>query len=460
MSDEFGLKRVLGLGDLIAIEVGTTIGAGIFVLIGMGIKLTGPSVPLAFIIAAVPIIMIMLSLAMVGSAIPCAGGTYRYASRLFSPGWSFFGVWGFALGTIVGAFPLYSIKAAEYFLSAFPSFHPSPLTIKIAGAAILTIFYLANLRDLKLAGYVQALMVVVLIGALIYFGAAGIGQVKPQNFTPFFAHGPLGLFSAAAILTFSLLGSNSVIELGAEIKNPGRNVPLSLLIAIPTVTLLYIIIAIVAVGVMPWEQAAGKLLNEQAAIILGPIGFRFFILAGAFLAITTTINGTFMWATKSVLVVADDRLLPPWLSKVHPVHHTPHRFLTIVWALSVASLFMNVPYGTFEVFSSIGSLIIFIPVMIAVLRFRKLLPAKYESAPFRLKGILYYLCPGMGLLLSVMAMVMCLAQLTPRWMGFFLAWLIAGAALYFLIRRHNKKQGHDHLNQNIRRDLAAWSKSE
>ena len=455
--NEFGLKRSLGLPSLIAVEIGTTIGAGIFVLIGMGIKLTGPSVPLAFIIAALPIILIMLSLAMVGSAIPCAGGTYRYASRLFNPGWSFFGIWGFALGTIAGAFPLYALKAAEYFLAAFPNYHPAPLTVKLAGAAILTVFYLANLRDLKLAGYVQALMVAILIGALIYFSASGLGQVKPENFTPLFPKGALGLFGAAAILTFSLLGSNSVIELGAEIKNPGRNIPLSLLIAIPCVTVLYVLIAVVAVGVLPWQQSAGKLLSEQAAFILGPVGCRFFIIGGAFLAITTTINGTFMWATKSVLVVADDRLLPPWLSVVHPQHHTPHRFLTIVWILSTASLFMNVPYGTFETFASIGSLIIFVPVMIAVLRFRKLLPHRYASAPFRLKGILYYLCPGAGLLLAIMAMVMCLSQLNYFWMGFFLAWLLVGASLYFLIRRWNRKSGHDYLNQNIQRDLAAWS---
>jgi len=455
--NEFGLKRSLGLPSLVAVEIGTTIGAGIFVLVGLGIKLTGPSLPFAFIVAAVPIILIMLSLAMLGSAIPCAGGTYRYASRLFSPGWSFFGVWGFALGTIAGAFPLYATKSAEYFFSAFPGYHPAPLTIKLTGALILTLFYLANLRELRIAGYVQGLMVLILIGALIYFCASGIDNVKVENFHPLFPEGVSGLLAASAVLTFSLLGSNSVIELGAEIKNPGRNIPVSLLVSISSVTLLYILIAIVASGVMPSEQSAGKLLSEQASFIMGPVGFRFFILAGAFLAITTTINGTFMWATKSILVVANDRLLPAWLSAVHPRHHTPHRFLTIVWALATASLFMNVPYGTFEVFSSIGSLIIFIPVMIAVLRFRKILPSAYNRSPFKLKGILYYLCPGAGFILSIMAMVMCLAQLTYQWIIFFLGWLLVGAGLYLFIQRYNQRRGINYLHQNIQRDLEFWS---
>jgi len=120
MSEEFGLKRVLGLFDLVAIEIGTTVGAGIFSLTALAVTITGPSVPLAFVAAAVPIVFIMMTVGMMGSAMPTVGGTYRYPSRLFSPLWATVGVWCYALGLVFGALPLYATECAQYLKAVFP----------------------------------------------------------------------------------------------------------------------------------------------------------------------------------------------------------------------------------------------------------------------------------------------------------------------------------------------------
>lgn len=484
--NEFGLKRSLGLGSLLAVEVGLIIGAGIFVLVGVAMQETGPALPLAFLIAFVPIMLVMLSLAMLGSAIPCAGGTYRYSSRLVSPGWAFLGVWGYLIGMVFGAFPLYALRAAQYFWSAFPGLAPESWNwfmaihraamhllpqlsaheffIQISAALLLTAIYLPNYRGVSLAGMVQALMVVVLLAALLYFVAAGMGHVRPEYFSPLLApqKGVTGLLVGSAILTLALLGANGVIELGAEIKNPGKNIPLSIAISVPLVTVLYVLVGVIAAGVAPWQTVAGKLLEHQAALVLGTRGMKLFLIGGAFLAITTSINGLFMCCTKSMLVVSSDRLLPPWFYAVHPRFNTPHRFLTTVWLIGLASIFCRVPAGTFESFASIGGLIIFIPLMLAVIRMKKILPEKYAAAPFKLKGIWLYICPGMGMLLSFSAILMLFfAELKNNfWRGFFLGLLLLGGTIYLAQKRRTRSTHGDLVSQNIATDLKNWRGSE
>ncbi len=457
MAEEFGLKRVLGLKELVAIEVGTTIGAGVFVLTGMALEMGGPLLPFAFLLAAVPIILVMLTLAMLGSAIPTVGGTYRYPSRLFSPMWAFIGVWGYALGMVFGAFPLYALRGSEYLLQVFPYFQTldePALELWVRGLALLllTIFFLANLRGLALAATVQGFMVLVLLSALLYFGIDGLSAVRIENLTPLFPKGLSGFLAASALLTFALLGSNSVIELGGEIKNPGRNIPRSLFIAIPLVTAIYFLVGLVVAGALPWQESAGKLLTVPAKAFLNPVEMNFFIIAGAVLAIITTLNATFMWATKSMMIVAHDELIPAGLARTNRFG-TPHRFLFIIWALGVLAVLAKAPAGTFEIYASIGGLIIFIPVMISALLIKKKLPEHYEAAAFRLKGVLFWLCPSAGVLLSLMIIGMLISQLRPWPVIFFCVWLITGALFYLWRKRSLERKRGQPISEWMKKEL-------
>ena len=439
MKTEFGLRRVLGLKELVAIEVGTTVGAGVFVLTGMALEMGGPLLPLAYLLAAVPVVLMMLTLAMLGSAIPTVGGTYRYPSRLLSPGWAFVGVWVFALGMVFGAFPLYALRGAEYLLGVLPWFEtlePSVRDwwIRLVAVVWLTVFFLANLRGLAIAALVQGVMVLVLLASLLHFGIHGLGAVSLANMQPLLPAGLGGLLAASALLTFALLGANSVIELGGEIRDPGRNIPRSLFISIPLVACLYFLVGLVAAGALPWREAAGELLVVPARSFLGPAGLAFFVLGGAVLAITTTLNATFMWATKSMMIVAADGLIPGSLAGTNRFG-APHRFLAIIWVLGVVSIVVDVPAGTFELFASVGGIIIFIPVMLSALLLRRRLPGRYAAAPFRLRGALYWVCPVTGILLALAILVMLLTQLEPLALLFFVAWLAAGALFYLLRRR-------------------------
>lgn len=455
MGNSFGLQRVLGLKELVAIEIGTTIGAGVFALTGIAAGMTGAGVPLAYLLAALPIIFVMMTIAMLGSALPTVGGTYRYPSRLFSPGWAFLGVWIYALGMVFGALPLYGLSCAQYLQAVWPQ-----LPLRTTAVVLLTFFYLLNLRGISFAAGAQALMVLLMVSALLYFGLAGLPALQEKNFQELLPHGLSGLLIAAGLLTFTLQGSNAVIELGAEIKHPGRTVPLSLLISIPMVTLLYLLVSVVAVGVIPWDQV--KDLTGPAQVFMSRPGYSFFVLAGAVLAITTTINATFMWATKSLLVLARDRLFPSGLAQTS-ARGVPRRFLTLLWLLSVLALLAGqIPLKTFASYASIGGNIIFIPVMASALVLRRKLPEVYQRAPFRLKGFLFWFCPAVGMALSVLAIVMLLVDLKRHTWPLF-AWVVVGGCFYLwrsgrLARRKKSAGPEDDFYARIQADRELMAK--
>jgi APA family basic amino acid/polyamine antiporter len=233
MKAEFGLRRVLGLKELVAIEVGTTVGAGVFVLTGTALEMGGPLLPFAFLLAAVPVVLMMLTLAMLGSAVPTVGGTYRYPSRLLSPGWAFVGVWVFALGMVFGAFPLYALRGSEYLLGVFPWFEVlDPAVrdqwIRILAVAWLTIFFLANLCGLAIAAAVQGIMVLVLLAALIHFGILGLGAVSLENMQPPLPNGIGGFLASSALdrgrgrAPLARGGGRAPGRPCAEVPRPGR----------------------------------------------------------------------------------------------------------------------------------------------------------------------------------------------------------------------------------------------
>lgn len=292
------LKRSISLLHLVGIEIGQSIGAGIFALTGLALARTGPSLPLAFLAAGVLVGMAMVVLAMVGSGHPISGGTYYYGSRFFSPTASFTGVWAYLLGAVLGMFPLYALTGAAFLRAVLPSLPQVPTAL-----ALLLLFYLANLFGARVAMWVQAVLVGVLLAALLWFIAAGVPAISAANFSPLFPGGLGGFAVAASLLTFTVLGANAAVELGDEIIDPRRNIPLSFLISIPVVVTLYAAIGVVAAGAAPWNSWRDSSLTRIAAVFMQGFPFYFFVLGGGFLAVITTLNATYLWGTKSLLEI-------------------------------------------------------------------------------------------------------------------------------------------------------------
>jgi APA family basic amino acid/polyamine antiporter len=436
-----GLKRVLGLPEVSFIAVGMTIGGGIFVFTGIVLKIAGPALPVAYALAVVPVFLSMLPLAMLGSAIPVTGGTYMYPSRMISPRLAFVGIWVYALATFFGQIPLYSIACARYIRVLMPG-----MPEILFAAVLITFFCLINVLGVKLAAQIQGVMVLVLVAALIFFSVNGLVHINPEHFENIFQKGAGNLFLGVALLTFTYLGSNGIIELGEEIKDPGRVIPRSYFITFPVVTVLYLGVALAAVNALPWQG----LVDVQEPLIavgrstLGRAGLYFFVLGGAVLALTTTLNGLFIMATKSLMVITRDGLLPERLGTVNRRFGTAHILFLLIWIISMIGVLSGLTLETFASYSALGGIIIFIPVLIASLALPRRFPEQYRDSVFKLKGFWRYFCPFVGMAMALFFCLVILVDLrSPVKIVLFILFILSGVAYYEVRKLFLLKRGVD-----------------
>jgi len=433
------LRRVLKLPTVAFIAIGFMIGGGVFVFTGIVFRITGPALPAAYALAVIPVFISMMPLAMLGSAIPTTGASYRYPSRMVSPGLAFVGVWVYAWASFFGQIPLYALGCARYAQTFLPSVSPTLLA-----AGLVTVFYVVNLLGVRLAAQLQGLLVIILIAALIYYAGSGLARLNPSNFSSGIPNGMSGLALGTALLTFTYFGANGIIELGGEIVNPGKVIPRSFIIAFVTVLLIYVAVAVATVGAVSPDflKNTEEPLLQVCRQVTGPVGVVFFTLGGAILALTTTLNALFIIGTKSLLMIAQDRLLPAKLGLLHQRFGTPHVLLTIVWGLSVLGILSGFSLETLASYAALGGMIIFLPVMVASVRLPALYPDRYEKSGFKLKGFWLWFCPLVGMMLMVFFGIIILFDLKSAWkIGWFMAFIASGIIYYQWRKRYLAGKG-------------------
>ncbi len=440
MSD-LKLKRVLGLPAVTFIAIGGTIGGGVFVFTGIVFKETGSALPLAYLLAVIPVFLAMMPLAMFGSAIPTIGGTYKYPSRMVSPGLAFVGIWIYALASFFGQIPLYALGCAKFAQAIFPDLNPTVFAI-----GLVTFFLVVNYFGVKMAAQVQGILVLVLLLALLFYSFSGFAQIDFSNFDQMMAKGPDKLLLGVALLTFTYFGSNAIIELGGEIIDPGKNIPRAFFLAFPIIALIYVLVAIATVGSGPLEtlKNATDPLIAVCKTTCGRTGFLFFIFGGAIVALTTTLNALFIYGTKSLLIIVEDGILPKQLGKIHPRWHSPHILLLMIWVLSIFGIISGFSLQTLGSYAALGGLIVFLPTMLAAIRFPKLFPELYQKSRFKLKGFWLWFCPLAGILMVLFfGLVLVIDLKSPVKIGWFFAFVFSGILYYQIRKKQLLKQGID-----------------
>ena len=386
-------KKLLGFWDLLSISLGQIVGAGVVVLTGIGISITGYGTPWAFLLALGIVFLPSLSIAALGAAIPSTGGTYTYVRDLLGHKTAFLYLGLLVAGQLVLA--TYAIGFASYADALAPG-----MNLGLISAGVMTLCYAANLLGLRTAARLQSVMVVVLIVSLLLFIGFGYSHVQDfSNYTRIERVMPegIGAFIAAAyILRYSMIGSEFISELGGESRDPGRNIPRVMITSLVLVTLLYIAIAIIATGVLPLELVQGESLAFVAREIFPPGLYVFFVLGGVMIALLTTLNSIFAWCTKGLYMATQDGWLPHSVA-VRNKFGTPYILLTLFYIVGLMPIVtgMTLQYVTI-LGNAVGIIFGIIPVL-ALYNLYDRNPEAYRRATFKLPKIALKIVPVVAL---------------------------------------------------------------
>lgn len=373
------LKRSLGFGDVFAIALGQVIGSGIMVLIGIGIEFTAYAIPFAFVLSATLSVVKQLPVAFMGSAMPATGGLYVYCKRVLGPRVAFFYLAILLVTHILIA--LFALGFAQYAIALVPA-----LNERLVAVGILALFCLVNLFGVRQAAIVQKVMIAFLLvglSSLIVFGWMEVDFGRFTDRPGLLPNGWYGFGLACVVLSFSTGGAQYVSELGGEMKNPERDLPRAIIYSTLLAAVFFALVSIVAVGVLPVDETAGRTLAEVArAILPAPVYVAFIVGAGLF-ALATSINSTFTWATKSVLIACEDGWLPKRIAVVNRRFNTPHVLLVMLFCLGAAPV---VAGWDLRYIIMLGGGLVFvydlIP-LIAAFRLPRRLPDVFERATLR-----------------------------------------------------------------------------
>lgn len=329
------LKRELGFWDALTIGAGTMIGAGIFLLAGIALEMSGPAAIFAYLAAGIVCMITASSAAELATGMPKSGGDYFFVSRSLGPAFgaiSGVGIW-LSL-TFAIAFYLYGL--GEY-LSQF-----LPITAfwgAVIGGVLLTVL---NVVGAKESGRTQVIIVLILFLILGSFSVMGLFHIDASNYEPFVPYGFDSISATTALVFVSFLGFVKIAAVAEEIKNPSKNLPRALIGSVALVTVLYILIVMVIGGM--FEQSTIKdvkdPLTTAARTILGGPGAIAIIFAGL-LATLSSANASIMASSRINLAMARDRMVPNWLSSIHEKLLTPHRAILLTGILALSFLLLR-----------------------------------------------------------------------------------------------------------------------
>ncbi len=397
------LARDLGFLEAYTIGVGTMIGAGIFVLPGIVANNAGPAGMISFVIAGVVSLLTALSLSELATGMPKAGGSYYYVNRAMG---SFFGSivgWSMWAG-LMFATAFYMLGFGQY-LTYFYGEIPVALSALIMAALLVII----NYRGVKEVGNFQNIIVILLIGFILVFVSFGIFNIDWAVFRPFNPEGWGAVAATSATVYVTFIGFEVIATSAEEIKNPGRNLPLSMIASVLTPMIFYVLVMLISTGVLPVEELAASYIPvaDVAGKYLGALGALMMVI-GAVLATVSSANASILSAARVNFAMGRDKILSSWLNKVHKSYRTPFRAIVITGAVILGLIAFGVGIETLADVASFSFLITYALVHVAVIVMRRAAPEDYKP-DFRLPAIAYPVLP----LLGVLSCIVIVSQMRP-----------------------------------------------
>jgi APA family basic amino acid/polyamine antiporter len=486
---ENALRKTLGPISLTALGIGMVIGSGIFTVIGVAIggnpaKLAdwkespivdlilhhgavagrpgaGPALAVSLLLVAIVCACTGLCYAELASMIPIAGSAYTYAYAILGElvawiiGWDLILEYAFGNMSVSVGFAAHLVALLDWlgihlspkWLS--PAYLPLGLQ-DLAGNDIYTAGWHAGfnipaflvvmlltvilVRGVRESARTNNMMVLVKIAAILIFVFFGLSFIHPANYHPFSPNGWSGVLAGGSIIFFTYIGFDSVSTAAEECREPQRDVPIGIIATLIVCTVLYVAVAVVLTGMVPWQSVAGDgapLVNALKRIALTPGGHRLHwvqlgVLLGAITGMISSIMVGQYGQARIWFAMSRDRLLPSAFSRLHP------RFRTPAFATWVAGILVAIPAGLFDVgtlaeMTNIGTLFAFVLVSAGVIVLR-------HKQPERRRGFRVPLGPVIPIL-SIFFCVLLMTGLPARtWVRFFV-WLIIGLFVYVFYSR-------------------------
>ena len=404
------LKKVLGLGDLMGIGIGQIIGSGIMSLTGICIALTGAGTPFAFLTAALLVLCPNMVLAVLGAAVPATGGMYTYVRDYIGRKTGFFYLALLVAGQLVLA--MFAITFAVYMHDLLPGTNQT-----VVAFVLLTVCFIMNILGVEMAAKLQNILVIVLVAAMALFIIFGLPKVDWSAFDSIdkiMPNGFINFMTGASLLTFATGGAEFLSELGGEMKNPGRDLPRAMIGCTVAVAVIYAFIGVVAAGVLPVDQIAGESLSLVAKEIFPKGLYVFFVVGGGMFAVASTLNASFTWVTKGLLVAAEEGWLPKKAAYVGK-RGTPVVLLTVFYIIGAIPILTGMSLETISRLGNGLSLIyVLFPIATGYLIYKKN-PEAMAKSPFKVGKVPLYIFTTIGLIGYVIAAALNFADIQNAW---------------------------------------------
>lgn len=469
---EHSLNRVLGPVQITLLGIGAIIGAGIFATIGTAAagdahRLgAGPGLMLSFVLTAIVCAFTALCYAEFASMVPISGSAYTYAYATLGEmiawiiGWDL--IIEYAVGNVAVAIswanyfrtliePVYKIplwistdfvtahkvimEDGRTLIEACPHLGSIPIVFNLPAMLIVAAITVVLVIGIRESAWFNAGMVIFKLIVLGFFVIVGWKYIHMENYHPFMPNGWTGIWSGAAVIFFAYIGFDAVSTVAEEAKNPQRDLPIGIIASLVICTIIYVLIAAVFTGIIPYDDLRKTLSSQQAEPLTLAFQyaniekfkglFVFIIALGSVVAHTAVLLVFQMGQPRIFFSMARDGLLPPWFAKVHPKFRTPH-ITTILTGVAVGAATLFTSLDEMVDLTNIGTLFAFILVCIGIIILRVKDPDR--KRPFKVPGgkLGGWLLPLSGAVFSLLL----IGYLPPTSWLRFAAWLNLGLIIY------------------------------
>jgi len=460
------LSKTLGAFSITAMGIGAIIGAGIFVLTGTAAaQYAGPSIILSFILGGVACAFVGLCYSELAAMLPVCGSTYTYTYATLGELFAWIIGWDLILEYAMGAATV-AVGWSGYIVSLLknagialpPELTAAPgVAVKLADGTMVAgevnlpaVVIIAILTTLLVLGTKESarlnnIMVAIKLSVVVAFIAIGAFFIHSANWHPFVpantgefgSFGTSGILRGSAVVFFAFIGFDAVSTAAQEARNPKRDMPIGILGSLIVCTLLYIAVAGVLTGLVPYADLNVPDPIAKGVDAIGVNWFSVLIKIGALAGLTTVILVLLYGQSRIFFTMSRDGLLPQLFARVHPRLHTPHLSQTMIGTI-VAVVAAFTPINVLGEMVSIGTLFAFVLVCGAVIYLRRSDP--HAARPFRAPGV--PVVPVLGIFFCLLLMT---GLPLVTWMRL-VVWLVIGLIIYGAYGRNNSVLRHPELH--------------